>query len=256
MSMLADHILLISHRPSLTRAWRSCLNFRQLALLTITLAAPLLHTEPARANSWQQTLSARISTEYDSNPYLTPAYQGDGVWRLMFDPSYSLTQTLGVNEFRTGASVHSGRSSNKTLSQDRDDPSIFLNWRRQVEQGEVGIAARYDEAATRSTELDSVGLVMTDGTRASRTVSANWKSLLSARSVFDANAAYSNITYKGGSFIDYISRTGGVMYSFDWSEFSTPFIRFAYDDYTPADNSPASHRYSTMLGLNWKAVQE
>jgi len=256
MSLLSGGILLFSLRPSVTGEWKNCMNYRQLALLVIALANLLLYMELAKAESWQQGYSVRISTEHDTNPYLTPAYQGDGLWRAMVDPSYSLTGTFGIDELRTGAALHSERSSNKTLSQNRDDPSVFLNWRRQGETSEWGIAARYDEAATRSTELDSIGVVTTDGTRTSRTVSPNWKKSLSERSTLDASAAYSKITYKGGAFIDYVTQTGGIIYSYDWSESSTPFLKWSYNDYTPTDNGPASHLYSTMLGLNWKASDQ
>ena len=52
-------------------------------------------------------------------------------------------------------------------------------FREQGETGEVGIRARYAEMSTRSTEFNGINPNFVDGTQETRTVSANWKKLLS-----------------------------------------------------------------------------
>jgi hypothetical protein len=132
---------------------------------------------------------------------------------------------------------------------------VFLNWKRAGETGEFGISSRYDEVATRSAEYDGLGFVVTDGTRATRYVSANWRKALSELGTLDVNEEYTKTTFQGGTFIDYVTQTGGVMYSYTWSEQSTPFFRVSYDDYSSASSSHI-RRYSVMAGLNWNVSEQ
>lgn len=226
---------------------------RQIAVLSLALVSLLFCVGTAHADTWQQTVSARAATEYDTNPAMAPGYRDDGLWRMMLDPAYRLTGTFGVNEYQSGAALHAEHSSNTNISQNRNDPSIFLNWKHQVETGDLGIGARYDEVGTRTTELNNIGLVTTDGTRASRAVTANWKESFSERNTFEANVSHTDYVYKDVALINYVTQSGVLKYSYLWSVNSTPFVSLAYDDYTATDNSLVYHNYSSMLGLNWRS---
>ena len=257
MKLLVNCIALLS--THLLPIWKcgDCLKLRRLAELSIAIAAVLFYTGLSRAESFQQTLSVRASTEYDTNPSMIPAYKEGGIWRTTVNPAYSLRGALGAGELQSGVALNIASTSNKTLNQDRNDPSAFFNWLLQGETGEVGIVGRYAEASTRSTELNGLNQIFVDGTQATRTVSANWKKLLSERSTLDMNGAYTNTSYTGsGALVDYVTQTGGLMYSYTWSEFSSPFLSMTYDDYTPAGNGVVTHRYGSMLGLNWKTSDQ
>lgn len=257
MSLLVDYIELLSTHPQHLRKWSSCLKLRRLAIPTMALAGLLLYAGLGRAESWQQALSARVSTEYDTNPARISAYQGEGISRSIVTPAYKITGALGAGQLQSGVALHIVRTSNKTLSQDRNDPSVFLNWLLQGETGELGIGARYAEVSTRSTAFDGLNPSFVDGTREARTVSANWKKLLSERSTLDVNGGYTSTSYRGGgALVDYATQASGLKYSYTWSEFSTPFLSMTYNDYTPAGNGLVTRRYGTMLGLIWKASDQ
>lgn len=212
----------------------------------------MFNTEQGWADVWQQTGSASVSTEYDSNPTLSPTHP-DGIWRTIFEPSYTLMGILGENELKTGLALQIARSSNETLSRNREDPSVFLDWQRQSEAGEFGIFSRYAETATRIAEMGNAGPGLADSTRASRTMTGRWNKALSERSTLSVDGSYEGVTYTGGTYIDYVTRSGNTMFSYAWSERSTPFIKMSYADYEPTGGGPSSQFNSAALGLNWKA---
>jgi hypothetical protein len=148
------------------------LNVRRLAGLSILLTCLMLFTEKVWADSWQQAVSSRVSTEFETNPAMYSTYPG-GVWRFLFEPSYTLMEHAGENELKAGLVLHIVRSSNPTLSQNSDGPSVFFDWLRQSEFGEFHISPRYDEIATRDAGVDATGVSPTASTRASRSISGN-----------------------------------------------------------------------------------
>lgn len=176
----------------------------------------------------------------------------DGVWQALFEPSYTLIGSAGVNELRAGLALKVARSSNKTLSVDREDPSASLGWRRQSDVGEFGVSAKYDEVATRATETDATGQILIDSTRASRALSASWNKALSERGTLSADGAYERVSYNGGTYINYSTQSGNLNLSYALSEHSTSFLKVSGIKYFPDGGGPSSRLANAMLGVNWK----
>lgn len=237
---------------SYTCQWRNQLSVHQLVGLSTLLATLMFNTAQGWADSWEQTVSTRFSTEYDTNPTMTPEYPGSA-WRALFEPSYTLTGRLDMDELTTGLALQMSRSSNETLSPNRDSPSVFIDWLRHIEASEFGISSRYTEVATRNFGIDATGQVPLSSTRASRTVSGRWRQALSERSTFSAIGAYESIFYSGGNYIDYATRSASMMFRYAWSENNTPFIIMSYVDYEPADGGPTGQLDTATLGWNWRA---
>ena len=226
----------------------------RISALPIILSALLvLHSAQSWAGAWQQTASARVSTEIDTNPLLSPSQPTD-LWRTIFEPSYILKRAGDTNDLNAGLALQMVRTSNQTLSQNREIPSAFINWQRQSNTGGLGLSARYEEVETRIAELDSTGLIYTDSTRASRTMSGNWSEALTERSNLALNAAYNDITYNAGPFFDYVTRSGDMKFSYTWSESTTPFIRMSYSDSEQAGSNSLNRHASALLGWNWKVA--
>lgn len=228
------------------------LNIPRLAGLSVLLANFMLYAGQGWADSWEQTVSSRISTEFDTNPALS-ATSPDGVWRALIEPSYTLLGRVGANELKTGLALQIARSSNKTLSPNRDGPSVFIDWLRQNDAGEFGISTRYEEIATRDAGIDATGLVPLASTRASRSLSGSWRQGLSERSTLSANGSYESVSYKGGAFANYATQSGGIRLSYAVSERSTPFLRISGDKYVPVGVGSSSSFTNVAFGLNWKA---
>ncbi len=221
--------------------------------LSIMLAILVLNSGQSWADAWQQTGSARVSTEYESNPAMSPSNPED-VKRVLFEPSYSLTRIIGENELMTGIALQIARSSNQSLSPNRDNPRIFLNWKRQYENGELGVASRYAEIATRDAGVDLTGTAPLASTRASRTLSGRWSNALSEHSTLSADSNYERVSYTNGNYIDYATRSGSIMLNYAWNEYKTSFLQILHTDYDPAkDNTPSSFTNFIVAGLNWRS---
>ena len=216
----------------------------------------VLCSNQSGADTWQQTWSAQASREYDSNPAMIRTSQIQAsqmeVWRSIFEPSYTLHGTNGVNELGAGVALQVARSSNKALSPNREDARGFLNWQRHNDKGELGLSGVYDEAATRNTAIDNTGPGFADSTRASRTLSAQWSQALSERTNLGLDGSYEKVTYKGSNLIDFVSRSAGMKLDYAWSEYSAPFFRISYADYQPVYGSALSRLTNVVVGLNWK----
>lgn len=215
------------------------------------LVGLVLFTEQGWADSWQHSTSFRVATEFETNPAMLPTYKR-GVWRALLDPSYTLIRSAGVNELRAGLALKIARSSNKTQSVDREDPSVFLGWRRQSDVGEFGVSAKYDEVATRATETDATGQTLVDSTRASRTISASWSKALSERSTLSADGAFEGVSYDSGTYIDYSSQSGSLNLNYILSEHSTSFLKVSGVKHIPDAGGSSSRLANAMVGLNWK----
>jgi hypothetical protein len=231
------------------------LNVRRIDKYSILLPILIFSSAQCWAEVLQQIGAAKIATEYESNPAMSPANPGD-VRRVLFEPSYSLMSKIGENELTTGLALQISRSSNETLSPNRDSPSVFLNWRRQSEIGEVGVSTRYAEIATRDATADATGAVSAASTRASRTVSGRWSNALSERSTLSIEGIYERVSFAGGNYIDYATRSGSMMFNYAWSENSTPFLQMSHAEYEPANSIVSSTFTNTVLaGLNWRSSE-
>jgi hypothetical protein len=220
--------------------------------MSILLVAHMLYTGQGWADSWQQSLSTRVTTEFDSNPAMTPSHQ-EGVWRGIFEPRYTLLGKVDANEINGGLSLQISRSSNKALSPNRDGPAAFFNWLRPSEAGEFGISTGYSQTATRDAGgVDATGRVPASSTSTSRTVRGNWKNELNERSSIAADGAYQGVTYKGGAYTDFNTQSGGLKYSYIASENITQFVRVSGNKYMPQNGGTSSNLTTASVGLDWK----
>lgn len=231
------------------------MNFFRFASLPIMLTALLLFTEKGWAEAWQQTVSAKVSTEYDSNPAMSPS-NPEGVSRHLLEPSYALTGNFGRDILKTGLALQVVRSSNEMLSASRNSPTVFVDWLRQGETGEFGITSRYAETSTRNVNTDNTDPALTDNTRSARTLSGRWSKALSQRSSLEVNGSYETVLYSGNTYSNYATRSAGMLFSYLWSESSTPFLRLSRTDYEPASGtSPNSNTDTALAGLSWTASE-
>lgn len=229
------------------------LNLLRFARDSILLAGHIFYAGQACAASWENSFLFRLSTEYDSNPAMSPAYPG-GAWRALLEPGYALLAKVGNNEFRAGLGIQLVRSSNPELDPDRDNPAAFLDWLRQSSTGDIGVSTRYTEVATRDSGVDATGRGPADSTRASSSVSGILSHQLTARSTASANGTYEEVSYAGGDFADYSMRSGGLRLDYALTELTTPFFRVSGADYVPANDGPSTGLTDVMLGLNWKTA--
>jgi len=181
---------------------------------------------------------------------MSPTYPG-GVRRDLFAPGYTLAGKAGANDLKAGLALQIARSSNKTLSPNSDSPSVFLDWLRLSDADEFGISSRYAEIATRDAGIDATGLIPVDSTRTSRTLSGRLSEVLSERSKLSATGTYERVLYKSSTLVDYVTRSGDTMLSYDWSDHSSSFLRMSYTEYKPVGGNFLRRFANAIYGLNW-----
>lgn len=182
-----------------------------------------------------------------------------GISRFLLEPSYKLKKVAGANELGAGVVLRIERSSNKTLSQDREDPSVFVDWLQRSDTGEFGISAKHNESATRYAAIDNIATAFADSTRASSTVSGHWSKELSEYSALSAEGAYETVFYRGGPFVNYDNQSVGLRFSQAVSERNSLFMRVSNVSYVPTGGtvppgSSSSQVATTTLGWEWKAA--
>lgn len=228
------------------------MNARRLAWMYMALAGNLLYSGLGWADSWQHSVTSRMSTAFDTNPNMSST-NSSGTWIGLFEPGYAISGNAGEGELSAGLAFQLARSSDKIQVPDRDSPSVFLNWLRPTESGEFGISSRYAQVATRDAGgTDATGRVNAASTRDSRTLSGNWRREMSERYSLSADGAYERNSYKGGNYINYSTRTAGVKFSRVSSEQITTFLRVSGNKYVPASGDLSSSLVDASLGLIWK----
>lgn len=220
--------------------------------LSLVLLGALAIVESGAADAWQNAVTGRLSTQFDSNPTMTP-FGAESVWRSVLEPRYSLVGNLGEGELNAGLAFQLERSSNQTLSPDRNSPSTFFDWIRQSEAGEVlGVSARYAEIATRDAGIAATGSTGSVGTRASRSLIGKWSAALTERSMLLVDGTYEGVVFRGGAYTDYSTQTGGLRYNYKLSENASPFLGVLFDKYVPMDTHQSVHLSSSYIGVNGK----
>lgn len=228
------------------------MSVREVVRLSALLTVLTFNITQSRADTWQHTMSSRLSTEFDTNPALSPINPGS-VRRMLFEPSYTVMGKVSENELKAGLALQVERSSNQALSHNREGPNVFFDWLRQSNVGEFGVTSKYAEIATRDAGIDAAGRVPIASTRVSRALSGRWNRALNERTTLVADGSYEGISYKGGSYVDYVTQSGGVKFSYAFSERSTTFLRVSGDKFSPTGGGSFSRLGVAMLGLNMKA---
>jgi hypothetical protein len=199
------------------------------------MAGNMIFVGHSLADTWQSELSSKLSTEFDSNPSMSPSYPGSA-WRVLFEPNYSVMKKEGENEFKGGIALQLARSLNTSVSQDLNNPNVFLDWSRKAEFGEVDISSKYSEIATREAGIDATGLVPVNSTLTARNLSARWSKDLNELNKLSSSGLYEMDTYKGGNYVDYSTWKIDLKLSHELSEKMSTFGRVSSNNYKPANS--------------------
>lgn len=218
---------------------------RTPAVLAISI---MLYAAPVHADLFRHEASLTMSASFDSNPALTPDPDG-GIWRYALRPDYRLSRVQGPDTWQGGLAVLLERSSDSSISAGREDPALFLSWQRELPSGGYGVSAKYEEMSTRTSELTDTGLVASDATKASSSLSANGRAELDERNSLALNVSYQKAVYRGGSFTDYSELGGGVTFNHAWDERSVPYLGYSFSRYMPDSAAGASLRHSARAGI-------
>ncbi len=190
---------------------------------------------PAEALILLQQASAPINVDYDTN--LNLRQQKEGVWRYTTIPTYSLAVLNEKNRWFTNLSMTLQRSSDKNISNDREDPSLRVGWERELERGNFSLSAGYVKSSSRFTQFNTNALTDVDGTSVNKSLAANYSYALTQRLNLALGAGYSTTTFTDSSFVNSTTKSYNGSISYELNEKVSPFIRLSFTDFQPESSS-------------------
>lgn len=179
--------------------------------------------------------SVTAGTAYHSNIQFLPT-NADSIQLYTVRPTYRIKALDGVNEWTGEVGVQFQRSSNKEISEDREDPFGTISWLRELERGTFGLTAQYVKQTTRLLQFTETGLVAQDGTAVTRSVTADWTTQLSDRFELISQAAYEKTNFAN---TDIFSANSVLFFSgelgYKMNEKFTPFVILDATDFKAFD---------------------
>jgi hypothetical protein len=225
-----------------------------LWLLPLTMLA----SEVAHAEQWTHSISAPTSLDYDTNLPMTTSNKRS-VTRAIIVPTYNFAGTFGNDEYKLGLGARIERSSDKSVSDDREDPNLSLGWRRMLEKGEFGLNYRFEQASSRTAEFEETGARSGDGTRTTHALGGSWRHTLSDRNTLTTGLNYQDVSFKDSTSTSYTNTGLSLSYGHQWSERIEPFVFASAGHYEPKSGSTASSDsiassdfYTLQGGVNFK----
>jgi hypothetical protein len=204
----------------------------------------------------QQSLILPLTFEHETNPGFSSTDE-QPINRVIFIPNYSLVVNKGTEQLTAAASLRIERSSDQTISEDRNDPSLNLGWQHDYETGNFAVTALMNEQSTRVSEFTDSGLVNADNTRNTRTVSINWLNNLTEITSLTLNGAITNVTFDRQvttDLVDYRNEFINTRLSYSLGEQTESFAQLSFSRFKPEDvNSIVSETRSYDVGLTWQA---
>lgn len=207
-----------------------------------------------------QSVTLPLSVKVDDNPRFTITGK-QAITRITLTPSYNLSSNQETNSWYLNASLFVERSSDESIVQNRDDPTLKLGWTHKYETGQFSVSGLSSDQSTRITEFSDSGLVSGDNTRKTGTLSANWLNQLNEKSSLNIAVSTTEVNFEGLStagLIDYRSETINAKLNRTLSEKLESFLSLSSSRYTPDILSSANETTTNTLdiGLSWKASEQ
>lgn len=202
-----------------------------------------------------QSLTLPLTFEYEDNPQLSTSDNKISENRVTLVPNYSITASKGANQFAAGVSVRILRSSEPSISQDRDDPTVNLSWTHDYETGQFSVKALLSDQSSRVSEFIDSGLVSGDNTRKTRSLSINWLNNLSRRTSLTVGGSSTNVTFDGlttSGLVDYRNDTVRTKLTYTLTDKVETFVQLSFSQYKPDDLiETVTETKSINMGLAW-----
>lgn len=205
------------------------------------------------------SLTLPLTFEYESNVQLS-ASDEQPVSRVILAPNYSITANQGTEQWSAIASLRIEQSSDETISQNRNDPSLNLGWTHDYETGQFGVTALLNNQSTRVSEFTDSGIVSGDNTRETRSASINWLNNLTDRTSLTLNGAATSVVFEGlvtTGLVDYRNNLISVKLEYVLNEQVDIFSQYSFSGYNPESvNGTESDTESVDLGLTWSVTEK
>ena len=225
----------------------------------LTFTAVLLMTIAKVSVAVEQSLTIPLSYEFESNPALSISDEKSATLTSLA-PSYSLFSTHEINPWFINLALRAVRSSDQTISQNRDNPSLGLGWTHHYETGQFVVSGLTSEQSTRSRELTDSSLVSGDNTRKSDSLSVNWLNNLSDRASLNLGGDSTRVKFTGlatTGLVNFRNETASTKINYSLNEKVDTSVSFSSSRYLPESttiNEATTNAFN--LGLSWNASKQ
>ncbi len=210
--------------------WYFFVSLKQLFFLTVSVLG-LCVFQQGKADSLQTVFASKLSTEYDSNPSLSPGASGS--WVAYFQPAVTVTKVFGTDKIVAGFNLLMQDSSNLAVSSDSVNPAALLNWLHSGENRTLDLKSSYIQTSTRYSGIDSVGRTSSpSSTRDLSEITGDWIEQSGQRSNVELNGLYDKATYQDSSYNNYELTSASLKFSYEIYESSVLFGKLSRSNLT------------------------
>ena len=215
-----------------------------------------LTASPGFAADWQLGASLTEEFVYDDNIRLESG-SPDAVWglstrpRISLDgrsPRFDLGFTAGLNY-----SFFEGQND-----LDSFDQNAGVNATLRQQRGVLGFSGQFQRAATRVTEVDDTGRVLSDAIRLSFSAGPSWSYLVTPTDRVGLRASVAHVTFDTDALNDYNNYSGGPFWSHQLTEKDSVELSGSYSRFerrsgpdlksdTASGGARFSHRFTPRL---------
>lgn len=214
------------------------MNMKTPKLSLLIMAGSGLISLPAFA---QNSLTVPVEVLRVGNPDLAPESRGN-VTLYRIHPQYTLRSVQGSarTELALGAMVE--RSSDTSLSADRNLPSLRFLWENSTPLSVFGLRAAVEESSTRETDFEDFGRVSIDSKARTGTLGGTWTQNLSQDTSLETAVSHSRVSYDTPQFVDYSESLGSVTYQSRMSPNSRYSVMGSLSQLDPSGSLPNGTR--------------
>ena len=197
----------------------------------------------------QHQFSIPNGFELDNNPSLV-AGGSSSVWLWRANPRYTFTRQQDASSWSLSAGANIERSSNRTLRDDRQDPSLSFTFRQQTPRSGWSVDASAAQASTRATELDATGIVTLDRTQTTYSLGWSGQQALSERWSLGGGVNVRDIRYDTLALVENRTTAANASLSYTLTERETVSLQGSVSRYNPGQGgTPGAAQASTNSGL-------
>jgi len=210
-----------------------------------------------------QSFTLPLSYKYEGNPTLLVTDELiEPLSRLILIPDYLLLINKGNEQWSLGASLRMERSSNQSVSEDRNDPALNVGWIHEYRTGQFDLNALLVDRSTRFTEFQDSSFVRFDNTRQNRSIFANWLNSIGSRASIAINAEGTSVAYATETLTlnDYQYTSISPRLSYTLNRQVEAFGQFSYLGFdskgTNTVSSNESNAESIDFGVTWTVSEK
>lgn len=224
-----------------------------------TFTAALLITITKASIAVEQSLTIPLSYEFQSNPALSISDE-KSVTLTSLVPSYSMFSNTAINPWFINLGLRVVRSSDQTISQNREDPSLGLGWTHHYETGQFVVSGFSSEQSTRVSEFTDSGLVSGDNTQNTNSYSINWLNNLSDRTSLNLGSDTTRVKFIGSTtlgLINFRNETANAKINYSLNEKVDTSVSLSSSHFLPESAAISEATTNAFnLGLSWNSSEQ